>query len=218
MKNAMEPKRQSRISTKWRLSSADKAKLEQALCDGSIKSDLITVSRRYGKEIDINVDLDFPTILNGLYTRFQLDELEYRAVLSKVKNTTDLIGTLNKLSPPSERHQKLKAHMDAQGSASAQVGKVVQAMLPKFMYFSSYDRMAGAIQLEQTRELTANQQINADTYRGIRLFAEFLDYAGVSINAITQATTYETFNARLQAASNNITDQVLEYWTQIIPT
>ena len=27
-------------------------------------------------------------------------------------------------------------------------------------------------------------------------------------------TTYETFNARLQAASNNITDQILEYWTQ----
>ena len=26
--------------------------------------------------------------------------------------------------------------------------------------------------------------------------------------------TYETFNAKLEAASNNITDQILEYWTQ----
>ena len=46
------------------------------------------------------------------------------------------------------------------------------------------------------------------------MFAEFLDYAGVSIDEITSVATYETFNAKLQAASNNITDQILEYWTQ----
>ena len=31
----------------------------------------------------------------------------------------------------------------------------------------------------------------------------------------TNVATYETFNAKLQAASNNFTDQILEYWTQI---
>src|SRR5690606_34444964 len=47
-----------------------------------------------------------------------------------------------------------------------------------------------------------------------KLFAEFLEYAGVSIDEIAGVQTYETFNAKLQAASNNITDQILEYWTQ----
>ena len=95
-----------------------------------------------------------------------------------------------------------------------QVDNLIRAMLPKFMYFSSYDRMDGAIQLEQTRKLIANETIDQEQYKGRKLFAEFLSYAGVSIDDITNETTYETFNARLQAASNNITDQILEYWTQ----
>lgn len=201
------------ILTKWRLSSVDMAKIEQALGKGAIKSDLVKVNRRYGKDIDIDVNFDFTAILNSLYARFELDDSELE-IFAEVETTSDLINVLDKLSSSSERHQQLKAYMSKHGSATAQVGKLVHAMLPKFMYFSSYDRMDGAIQLEQTRQLIANKQIDADAYRGVRLFAEFLDYAGVSIDAITQVTTYETFNARLQAASNNITDQVLEYWTQ----
>ena len=87
-------------------------------------------------------------------------------------------------------------------------------MLPSFMYFSSYDRMDGAIQLEQTNNLIQNNQADRDDQRGVRLFCEFLEYAGVSIDEIINVQTYETFNAKLQAASNNITDQILEYWTQ----
>ena len=46
------------------------------------------------------------------------------------------------------------------------------------------------------------------------MFVDFLDYAGVAIDEITNVSTYETFNAMLQAASTNITEQILEYWSQ----
>lgn len=82
------------------------------------------------------------------------------------------------------------------------------------MYFAAYDRMAGAVQLEQTQQLIASGAIDADEHRGSRLFADFLNYAGVPINEIAGVNTFETFNARLKAASNNITEQVLEYWQQ----
>jgi hypothetical protein len=43
---------------------------------------------------------------------------------------------------------------------------------------------------------------------------EFLEFAGVPLDDILSVGTYETFSAKLQAASNNITDQILEYWAQ----
>ena len=46
------------------------------------------------------------------------------------------------------------------------------------------------------------------------MFVDFLNYAGVSIKQISAVPTYETFNAWLQAASNDITEQILEYWSQ----
>ncbi|PZU46762.1 MAG: hypothetical protein DI568_11570 [Sphingomonas sp.] len=201
------------ISTKWRLQARDMAKIEATIGKSVIKNDLVSIERRYGIEIEVNAQLNFAAGLANLYDRFALDESE-RAVLAQVTNTSELISTLAKLSSPTARHQELKAHMAANGTITSQVGSLIKSMLPKFMYFSSYDRMDGAIQLEQTRQLIANGQINTEMNRGARLFSEFLDYAGVSIDEITNVTTYETFNARLQAASNNITDQVLEYWTQ----
>jgi predicted ATP-dependent endonuclease of OLD family len=201
------------ISTKWRLEASDLLKIEAAVGKGVLKNDLVTIERRYGAEIEAKADLNYLAAVSNLYDRFALEPSE-RAALDQVKSTSDLIGALTKLASPTERHQQLKAHLDAKGNVTIQVSKLIKSMLPKLMYFSSYDRMDGAIQLEQTRQLIANGQINAEAHRGARLFSEFLDYAGVSIDEITNVTTYETFNARLQAASNNITDQVLEYWTQ----
>jgi len=100
------------------------------------------------------------------------------------------------------------------GTVTAQVERFVLRLLPNFMYFASYDRMDGAVQLEQVKQLAANNQLAQDANRGKALFAEFMEYAGVSIDEIMSVSTYETFNAKLEAASNNITDQILEYWTQ----
>lgn len=201
------------ISTKWRLSAADIDLISSSLGAGVVTSDLVTIDRRYGKNFSVHLDISYAVAIENLYERFGLDDSE-RSVLSAVTTTSELITVLGKLDSPTERHKQLKTYMDKYGSATAQVGNLVGAMLPKFMYFSSYDRMDGAIQLEQTQQLIAKGQIDTDANRGTRLFAEFLDYAGVSIDDIAKVTTYETFNARLQAASNNITDQVLEYWTQ----
>jgi hypothetical protein len=91
---------------------------------------------------------------------------------------------------------------------------MLASALPHFMYFSNYDRMDGAVQVEELRQFVADSRINLDVYKGQRLFREFRDYAGVPLDEILVVPTYETFNAKLQAASNNITDQILEYWTQ----
>ncbi|MFG1230394.1 AAA family ATPase [Xanthobacter wiegelii] len=201
------------ISTTWKLTQSEMASIAASVGAGVLTRDVVTISRKYGNGIAVEAGISLSHALEYLYTRFSLDESE-RAVLSTVTTTSDLIGALAKLSSPTERHEQLKAHLGEHGSVTDHVAKLLRGMLPKFMYFAAYDRMDGAIQLEQTRQLIANNQINLDAHRGERLFAEFLDYAGVSIDDITQVTTYETFNARLQAASNNITDQVLEYWTQ----
>ncbi len=201
------------IKTVWQLEEAEMNKLNEAVGDKVVISNLVTISRKYNKDIEVNAQLDFKIALNLLYTKFSLSAPE-RSSLNSVSTTTELIDALSSLAAPTPKHQELLAHMKKVGSLSTQVSNLILKMLPKFMYFSAYDRMDGAIQLENTKALINNGQISLDVHRGERLFADFLDYAGVSIDDITSLTTYETFNAMLQAASNSITDQILEYWTQ----
>ena len=94
------------------------------------------------------------------------------------------------------------------------VQSILSPAFPTFMYFSSYDRMDGAVQFNQLLQFKANGQLNQDDYSGARRFLEFLEIAGIPLEDIVNVRTYETFNAKLQGASNNITDQILEYWTQ----
>lgn len=201
------------VSTRWKLSAEEREAIDSAVGQGVLQSETVTILRRYGKKPEVSVAIAFEQALENLYKRFALDASE-RAVLKSASTTSELIEALGNLSSPTEKHQQLKAHLDKVGSVTAQIQTAILGFLPKFMYFSSYDRMEGAIQLEQTQELIENGEIDEDENRGTRLFVEFLEYAGVSIDEITSTDTYETFNAKLQAASNNITDQILEYWTQ----
>ncbi|MBD8064075.1 AAA family ATPase [Devosia sp. PTR5] len=202
------------ISTTWQLSAGELARVAAQVGKGVVTDEKVRIFRRYGsKQPEVEADIDYSTAIKWLYGSFQLDEAEV-SVIGPVGTTSQLIEKLNALTSLSERQQLLKAHLAKHGSVKTQVDNLIRSMLPKFMYFSSYDRMDGAIQLEQTRKLIANETIDQEQHKGKKLFAEFLSYAGVSIEDITNETTYETFNARLQAASNNITDQILEYWTQ----
>ncbi|MFC3571591.1 AAA family ATPase [Paracoccus simplex] len=193
------------ITTSWRLTPAELTSIAAAVGEDVVTADVVTISRAYGKDIDVSIGIDFGKALEHLYVKFELDDSE-RSVLTTAGTTSTLITALGKLSSPTERHTALKAHLDAVGTVTGRVSKLICGMMPKFMYFAAYDRMDGAIQLELTRQLIANGQINQDAHRGARLFAEFLEYARVSIDDITKVDTYETFNARLQAASNDITD------------
>ena len=201
------------VTTTWELDEVGLEKIASVVGEDVILSNNVTVSRHYNKEAEISVDLNFDAALEFLYSKFALSAPE-RSVLHSVQTTSALIKILPELNSPTEKHRELQSYLSNKGSVTSQVEKQIKKMLPKFMYFSSYDRMEGAIQLENTNNLIESGEIEQENHRGTRLFVEFLDYAGVSHKEITKVTTYETFNARLQAASNNITDQILEYWTQ----
>lgn len=201
------------IDTVWQISDAEMAKIAASVGEGVVASALVRVVRRYGKDIEVTASLDFARALEFLYSKFALDPTELD-VLSAATTTSELINALSDIVSPTSKHRELQAYLGKYGTVTTQLNALVLSMLPKFMYFSAYDRMEGAVQLEQAKQLIGNGQIASDDKRGLKLFVDFLDYSGVSIDEITTVTTYETFNARLQAASNNITDQILEYWTQ----
>jgi predicted ATPase len=203
------------VRTTWVLTDDEFSQLKDQIGDGVMVSKEVVVRRSYGDSAPTIVDptFDYQKALAFLFDKFKLDAPE-RSVLASADTTSVLIELLKNLPNPTAKHQALREYLAKAGAVSQQVRKFVSDRLPRFMYFAAYDRMDGAIQIEQAKALVANHQIANDEHRGIRLFVEFLEYAGVSMDEVTQISTYETFNARLQAASNNITDQILEYWTQ----
>ena len=201
------------IRTTWDLDESEIQAIAEDVGDDVLKSPRVEVSRRYGGRIEVNAELDYVAAVKHHYNLFALSASE-RSMLKSPMTTDQLIEALDGLASPTHKHRQLQEHLRQRGNARGRVNKRVIDALPSFMYVSSYDRMDGAIQIEETHERIDNGEIDYDEHRGARLFVEFLGYAGVAIDDITDVSTYETFNARLQAASTNITEQILEYWSQ----
>ena len=201
------------IRTSWDLDDSDIQSIAEDVGNDVLKSPRVEISRRYRKGIEVKAKIDYGASVEHHYERFALNASE-RSMLKAPATTDALKEALDALASPTPKHQALQQYLNEKGNTSTRVRNRVLAALPTFMYASAYDRMDGAIQIEETQERIRNQEIEFDEHRGARLFVDFLDYAGVPIDEITDVSTYETFNAMLQAASTNITEQILEYWSQ----
>lgn len=200
------------ILTEWSLNDDEKAELDALLGMGSV-SPTLKVQRRYGNDVEYGGNIKFEVVLSHLFEKFKLTDEEV-AALESPGTTSNLIEKLKTLQTATEAQTKLRDYLNKEGCATDQLNKFIKNRLPRFMYVSSYDRMDGTVQFDQISQLKKDNMLDRDEHRGKKLFLEFLQYAGVSLDELLKQKTYETYNALLQAASNKITDQILEYWTQ----
>jgi predicted ATPase len=202
------------ITTWWELDDGDKAYIAERVGAGAVKSKEIRIERRYGEDPTWSFETDKVKAINHALKDRGFEEAQL-AALRSANNYADLAGLLAKLPAATEPQKKLAEQLPKWGSIEGRVKTLLEQRLPYFMYFSNYDRMAGAVQIEHLLEIKGNAtEWDKEKNRGVRLFSDFFDYAGAPLEEIRGINTYETFNARLKAASNNITDQILEYWEQ----
>ena len=201
------------VTTRWVLEQHELGEVCDYVGKAALRSPEITISRRYGGGPEWLLAIDDAKTIEGLldgrgYTSAQIDSLK------SAKTPQELAAAISTIPDLTKDQKQHVTWLEGFDTFVSLVFSLVHDFFPRFMYFSTYDRMDGAVQLEHLKAWKASGEIKKDEHGGARLFMEFLEYAGVPLDDILSIGTYETFNAKLQAASNNITDQILEYWTQ----
>lgn len=203
------------VTTTWDLSDADHAAIVSEFGNGVLLKKQVVISRAYGGEPQWSFDIDVAAALAQLCEQAGVTGVD-KTPVEGATSAAEAIKALESIqgNARSKPQESLLSKLRSLIDIDTRVATILKPQLPQFMYFSTYDRMEGAVQIEELEQLNADGRLAQDQHRGRRLFHEFLTYAGIPLSEIKSISTYETFNARLQAASNNITDQILEYWTQ----
>lgn len=82
--------------------------------------------------------------------------------------------------------------------------------VPKFWYFDEYYSIPSRISINKLK----NEQIDADfTHEEFNTAKALFELANIDIDELQDATSFEAFISELEATSNEITDEFLEYWT-----
>ena len=202
------------VSTKWELSEDERRAIKEIIGDALLDQP-VTIYRRYGDtEPQWQAPIDDRKAIENLMASEKLSD-DDRQPLADAKTSDELRRLLEGVKERSPEQQRLFSKLN--GFPGKNVNGFVTDLLkknfPHFMYSSHYDRMVGQIRLDSYNARKQGQQ-QSPLDPGERVFVDFLEYAGTSIEEIMTATTYEGLNAQCEAASNRITDQLLEYWTQ----
>lgn len=205
------------VTSKWELSDETHQQIIDLVGAAGCTGKEVTVSRAYeAKSAHWTLPINEAEAVKHLVATAGFSVAE-KSQVGTPANTIELLAKLKELAPSNEKHKALHDRVAAfpQQSVLSKVRAICEPSFPKFMYFSNYDRMSAIVHLGQLKERADNQTLfSDDNQRGDRLFWEFLEFSGVPLAEILGTATFESFNAKLQAASNALTEDILAYWTQ----
>lgn len=201
------------MDTVWELDAEDIAAVEAALGEGVLTGTTFRVYKTYEQDGSTwIVPLDDAKVLQNLFKRFALNA-EDAAPVSTAKTSKKAHEALQGLATRTPSQEGLFAAVAKFRDQSAQLHAIdlLLARMPKFMYFSHYDRMSGELSINK---LNTDKQSGVAITSGDRVFLDFLEYAGTTLDDLAATTQFEELNAKCEAAALRITDQIFEYWTQ----
>ena len=199
------------VVTWWELSDEDMSVISEEFGENAIPSKQAIIKAGIGCSPFWEVIVDQPAIIKALIARHKLaeDAAESLLKLDTVLQAKELLTNAEERSPG--EHAILE---EIEGYPHYQVEEAIiillKERLPKMFYTSHYDRISGKISVNQL----ANDRRNDDVSISDQIFLDFLEYAGTSLDSLKDASQHEELKAKCEAASNDITDEIFEFWSQ----
>ena len=201
------------IRTWWRLEDADKAEIEKNFGAGVLKDD--TFQAHFGFRYDDDrrlweIEVDSAKALENLLTKHTLDAME----LNVLHGVSDGPAADKALSGLAERTSKQEALLqDIKKSKESSFVKgvidVLSARQPQFFFTSHFERMSGMVSIEKLQQDKQNTVSVGD-----KIFLDFLEYAGTTLEELKNVDRREALKAKCEAASNEITEEIFQFWSQ----
>src|SRR4029077_2402152 len=202
-------------STTWELDDGDVNAIEKVLGPGTLVSREVQVYKRYrdkGTVWSISIDearvIDHIIVAAGLYP----EEAERARRYRTVAELKAYLHTKIAAASISERENKALDRIHRFRDQDPKKAAVSAVRLPAFLYFSDYDLMSGTVALEDLLQRKTSSPNHLSP--GEKVFLAFLNFVGTSLEEISSIEKFESLKARLEAASNKITHDMFEYWSQ----
>ncbi len=200
------------IVTHWSLSLSDQKIISDIYGLSALKSNEISICSYIGNDsLSWDISCDERACLDHLIHKLDFDEIE-KNILKNANNAEEAIEVLNECSQRSEKLESLLIELNQLKNYSfhTHITSILYNEVPNFFYTSHFDRMSGEISIIKIQADILQKAVSASD----QIFLDFLEYAGTSIDELRGAVRYEELKAKCEGASNEITDEIFQFWSQ----
>lgn len=194
------------------LDEDDIAAVETILYPKVLDNKRVTVTTGFGFDREKwSLQVNKEKVLNHL-----LDELDLPAAdktkVKKASTIDDLIETLQSLESktPTATATLEKVETWRDNNPVLAAIDVLHKRRPKFVYFGDYDVMPGKVSIPRLISHCDNDALE----RGEEALLALLSMAGVDLQEFISSDNHERLIRQMENASNAISDEVFEYWSQ----
>ncbi|MFI7121854.1 AAA family ATPase [Amycolatopsis sp. NPDC049868] len=214
------------IQATFRLDKADVQALHDALGDGVVTQDTVTIGRRYNGKVWIRVPVDESRFLKNVLSGHPDADalLEAHATIASLKEAlaasppppSAVVDAADAVGEGPDEYAAVDA--EALGAIKSLIGdeedlgaiarKVVRSRMPKFFRFASYQNLEGRVDVSALRT-QENEQPGASPKQTARALLRLAD---TDIDSVTDAE-FESRTAELEAVSSDLSREMAEYWS-----
>lgn len=185
--------------------------VENSLGLGAISGRTVEITTFYRGEPSWSLTIDEPAIVRNLAGNLSLPSAP-QAQVDSSQSVAELVSVLNNLDDPNSEAEAVLDRVARweNGSFEDEAVKLLNPYRPRFLYFSEYDIMPGEVNVEELLKRRSDDELT----RGEEAFFSLLHLAGVELRDFLETDSSEHRTREVENASNMITDEVFEYWTQ----
>ena len=198
------------VSTTWQLDASDVVELEKKFGTGVIADRRFTLTKGYDNVRRYAIKSDEEAAVKHLIGELKLSE-EEKTVSGgfDIKSIQKAVAEAKEVGASSQKLLDTFKQRFPEGVSKAVI-QAVDERIPTFLYFDNYLTLPGTVPVN---DIVNRQNQNQLTDRD-RVFLALLSLAGTTVDKVHSSGTYEEFNSKLRAVSNQVTDQIFKYWTQ----
>ncbi|WP_158375356.1 ATP-dependent nuclease [Cellulosimicrobium cellulans] len=197
----------------YELEDDDVAAVEAELGPGSLVSRSMTVTTGYKRKGGgtFSFTIDQSAVVRHLRGDMELPA-STAAAADNATSVADLVSALEAMEGPTPGSTAVIAKVGSWRLASPdhKAIDILDARRPKFVYFGDYDVMPGKVSIPDLIQKRDDEELS----RGEQALLALLRISGVELEDFLNPESHEHLVRSMENASNSISDEVFEYWTQ----
>lgn len=201
------------ISGKFEISDEEVSSIESKYGENILTNTNITVHKNYKNNLRWDIQIDEEKYIETLLDGYSLHN-QTEKKLQKSNNITELVENIADSDSEEDQEQFeniLTEINDGELSLAEEIGNdILKDEIPQFLYMGEYHFLDDEISMEKLLHREKEDKLK----KGDEVFMSLLSIANLEANELKQEKHWKKIRTRLEASAANVTDYVLEYWSQ----